>query len=165
MTSAPTSPQPDLRNWISDHLRSYLGTGGTSGHILDLRPLGMHEYTPHVLIRYVGRKSGRTMITPLIYGTTAGEVCIVASKGGAPEHPAWYLNIKSSETVDFQVATEAFRATWREPAGEERAWIWNMMERVFPNYTAYQARTDREIPLVLMKPTERLPVFRPEDVG
>ena len=101
------------------------------------------------------------MIAPLIYGDTGGEVVIIASKGGADTHPAWYLNIKDSDEVEFQVATQAFRATLREPSGDERKKIWDFMADLYPPYTAYQASTDREIPIVMLKPAAEAPVFQP----
>jgi deazaflavin-dependent oxidoreductase (nitroreductase family) len=103
-----------------------------------------------LLLRYVGRKSGKTMITPLIYGDIGGEVVIVASKGGADHHPAWYLNVKDGKELSFQIATQAYRATWREPQGAERSKVWEFMVSVFPPFEKYQASTAREIPLVMM---------------
>ena len=92
-----------------------------------------------------------------------GEVLIVASKGGADDHPAWYLNISASNEVEFQIATQAYRATWREPEGAERQKLWQLMVDCYPFYADYQASTERVIPLVLMRPIEEIPVFRAED--
>lgn len=151
------------RDWVVEHRESYLRSGGAQGHIMDVSAVGGHAFTTHCMIRYRGRKSGKTFITPLIYGDIGGEVVIVASKGGADEHPAWYLNIKGGSEIEFQVATQAFRATWREPAGEERDRVWDFMVQVFPSYANYQASTARRIPLVMMKPVESLPVFKESD--
>ena len=82
--------------------------------------VGGPAFGTHCLIKYIGRKSGKIFITGLCYGVVGGEVVIVASKGGADNHPAWYLNIREQDTIDFQVATQAFRATLREPEGAER---------------------------------------------
>lgn len=153
-------PRGDI---MARHREIYLRSGGAEGHIMDLSFAGGHVFTTHCMIRYVGRKSGRIFITPLIYGDIGGEVVIVASKGGADAHPAWYLNIRDRDELDFQVATNAFRATKREPQGEERARIWAFMAAIFPSYTAYQGATDRLIPLVMMKPVEAIPVFRESD--
>ena len=103
------------RNWKDEHLSAYLRSGGAEGHIMDVTDIGGHKFTTMLLLKYVGRKSGKTMITPLIYGDIGGEVVIVASKGGADHHPAWYLNVKDSKELSFQIATQAYRATWREP--------------------------------------------------
>jgi deazaflavin-dependent oxidoreductase (nitroreductase family) len=86
------------------------------------------------------------------------EVVVVASKGGADHHPAWYLNVKDSKDLSLQIATQAYRATWREPRGSERTQVWDFMVSVFPPYKTYQASTTREIPLVMMSvvgPTDR----------
>jgi deazaflavin-dependent oxidoreductase (nitroreductase family) len=88
---------------------------------------------------------------------------IVASKGGADSHPAWYLNIAHSDEVEFQVATQAFRASWREPEYSEREKLWNIVVDNYPFYADYQASTERQIPLVVMRPVKEIPVFRAED--
>ncbi len=95
---------------------------------MDLCDIGGHRFTTHCLIKYTGRKSAKTIITPLIYGDIGGEVVICASKGGADHHPAWYLNIRESKELCFQIATQAFRATWREPAGAEREKVWEFIQ-------------------------------------
>jgi deazaflavin-dependent oxidoreductase (nitroreductase family) len=146
------------RDWKGEHLRLYLRSGGAEGHIMDVTDIGGRKFTTMLLLKYVGRKSGNTMITPLIYGDIGGEVVIVGSKGGADHHPAWYLNLKDRKDLSFQIATQAYRATWREPQGSERSRVWDFMVGVFPPYKAYQASTKREIPLVMMsvvEPTER----------
>jgi deazaflavin-dependent oxidoreductase (nitroreductase family) len=148
------------RNWKEDHLGMYLGSGGSEGHIVDVSDIGGHKFTTTLLLRYVGRKSGKTMITPLIYGDIGGEVVIVASKGGADHHPAWYLNVADSKELSFQIATQAFRATWREPKGAERAKVWDFMVGVFPPYKGYQASTEREIPLVMLSAAEPIEGFK-----
>lgn len=148
------------RSWRDDHLHTYLRSDGTEGHVMDVTDIGGHKFTTMLLLKYVGRKSGRTLITPLIYGDTGGEVVIVASKGGADHHPAWYVNLKDGKELSFQIATQAYRATWREPRGAERAQVWDFMVGVFPPYKAYQASTAREIPLVMMAPIEPTDRFR-----
>lgn len=151
------------KDFMTEHREMYLRSGGAEGHIMDITPVGGHPFTTHCLIKYTGRKSGKTFITPLIYGDIGGEVVIVASKGGADHHPAWYLNIRENPEVEFQVATQAFRGTWREPSGEERAKVWAFMTDVFPAYIGYQQSTDREIPLVMMKAVTPIPVFREDE--
>lgn len=147
------------RDWKTEHMAMYLGSGGANGHIMDLHDIGGHRFTTHCLIKYVGRKSGRTMITPLIYGDIGGEVVICASKGGADHHPAWYLNIAASKEISFQIATQAFRASWREPEGVEREKVWDFMVGVFPPYKKYQASTERQIPLVMLSVIEPVEIF------
>jgi deazaflavin-dependent oxidoreductase (nitroreductase family) len=148
------------RNWKEDHLGMYLDSGGAEGHIVDVSDIGGHKFTTTLLLKVVGRKSGVTRINPLIYGDIGGEVVIVASKGGADHHPAWYHNITGSQDLSFQVATQAFRGRWREPKGAERAKVWDFMVGVFPPYKKYQESTQREIPLVMMSADEPIEIFR-----
>ncbi|MFC3174028.1 nitroreductase/quinone reductase family protein [Novosphingobium bradum] len=161
-------PNPITRrvvNFVHEHRQAYLETGGAKGHILDIRASGGRSFATHCLIRYRGRKSGKTMITPLTYADIAGEVAIVASKGGADEHPSWYLNLTAADRIDFQIATQAFRATWREPEGAERQKVWDFLVDCHPFYANYQKRTDRRIPVVLMLGVEEIPVFQPGDIA
>lgn len=151
------------RDWMVQHREMYLNSGGAKGHIMDLTAVGGHSFGTHCLIKYRGRKSGKVFITPLCYGDIGGEVVIVASKGGADEHPAWYLNIRECDEVEFQIACQAFRASWREPEGAEREKIWNFMVDCYGFYADYQSSTDRTIPLVMMKPIEEIAVFKMED--
>jgi len=151
------------KNWIVEHRDIYLRSGGAEGHVMDITAVGGHAFTTHCLIRYTGRKSGKVFITPLIYGDIGGEVVVVGSKGGADQHPEWYLNVRAAPEVAFQVATQAFRASWREPVGAERHKVWDFMVDVFPAYAKYQASTQRQIPLVMMKPLGPIPAFREGD--
>jgi deazaflavin-dependent oxidoreductase (nitroreductase family) len=146
----------DRADWTAKHLATYLESGGAQGHIVDLSEVGGRNFSTHCLIRYAGRKSGQRYIKALIYGNVGGEIVIVASKGGADTHPEWYLNILSCETLDVQIATQAFEATWREPEGDERHQVWEYMCHLYPPYIAYQQSTSRRIPLVmlnLLRPT------------
>jgi deazaflavin-dependent oxidoreductase (nitroreductase family) len=153
-----------LRAHISAHLAAYLRSGGVEGHVIDGRASGAYLFGTTCLIRYKGRNSGRTLITPLSYADRGGEVIVVGSKGGSDTHPAWYLNVVAGKEVDFQIATQAFRAAWREPEGAERQKIWDFMVDCYPFYATYQTRTSRQIPLVMMNPLETIPVFREEDI-
>ena len=151
------------RDWVVEHREMYLRSGGTEGHIMDITAVGGRSFATHCLIKYLGRKSGKIFITPLCYADIGGEVVICGSKGGADQHPAWYLNIKDSHEIEFQVATQAFRATWREPVGLEREKVWAFMQDCFPFYTTYQASTKRLLPLVMMKAIAPVPVFKESD--
>ncbi len=146
-------------NWANEHLNTYLSSGGTEGHIVDVTDVGGRPFTTHCLIRYRGRTSGQTYVKPLIYGNFGGELVIVASKGGADSHPQWYRNILVSPTIDVQVATQAFEATWREPDGDERHEVWAYMAHLFPPYLSYQRSTARHIPLVMLAIGRPLDVF------
>ncbi|BBZ41128.1 nitroreductase/quinone reductase family protein [Mycobacterium conspicuum] len=149
-------------DWISEHLETYLTSAGTRGHIMDLTEIGGRAVTTHCLIKYVGRKSGKVYITPLIYGNVGGEIVVVASKGGADTHPGWYLNILASNTIGVQIATQAFEATWREPEGEERHQVWAYMAHLYPPYLTYQQSTSRQIPLVMLTLGRPIDVFTAE---
>ena len=85
MTSTLQVGGPD---WIERHLKAYLATDGAEGHLLDFRPGGGREQTPTLILKTVGRRSGQPHMTPLIYGRHGHEIVVIASKGGAPEHPA-----------------------------------------------------------------------------
>jgi deazaflavin-dependent oxidoreductase (nitroreductase family) len=163
MSEADSTPSA-MPDWQEQHLHNYLQSGGAEGHFYDFGPINDEGYQPICLIKHIGRKSGRTLILPLIYGMVEGEIVIVASKGGAPAHPAWYLNILAKSEIDVQVATEAFRGTWREPADAERQRIWEQMVAIYPPYAEYQQSTDRLIPLVLIKPVAAIPVFTPAEL-
>ncbi len=150
--------------WVKEHRQLYLRSGGTQGHVMDITGAGGYSFGTHCLIRYRGRKSGRTLIQGLTYGAIAGEVVICASKGGADDSPQWYHNIRASRTVDLQIATQAYRASWREPEGAEREKVWNYMVDCYPFYAGYQEKTSRIIPLVMLKPLESIPVFSEADL-
>lgn len=151
------------KDWVTEHREKYLQSGGAEGHIEDLTPVGGHDFGTHLLLRYRGRKSGKVFITPLCYADIGGEVVIVASKGGADTHPEWYLNLREMPQAEFQIATQAFRGTMREPEGAEREKIWAFMEDCYPFYANYKASTSRVIPLVVMKAKEAIPVFQESD--
>ena len=108
-----TMPDPsldELPDWIRDHVRRYLASNGADGHMWDSSVAGGPGPVPTLLLTTTGRKTGRKLILPLIYGKTPSGYAIVASKGGAPSHPAWYLNLVDHPEVDVQVGPAKFRA-------------------------------------------------------
>lgn len=151
------------KDWVTEHRDMYLNSGGAQGHIMDVTAVGGRAFATHCMVKYTGRKSGKVFITPLCYADIGGEVVICASKGGADHHPAWYLNVREQEFVEFQIATQAFRGTWREPEGAEREKVWNFMADCHPFYADYAKATDRVIPLVMLKAVEPIPVFKASD--
>lgn len=158
---AVTELEQKMRAWIDNHTRGYIRSGGVEGHILDMTMLGGHSFTPTLLLRHVGRKSGEVRYAPVIYGCIGGKLIVIASRGGADFHPAWYLNIEAaSGALEFQVGTQAFRGTWSEAKGDERAEIWAFMRQVYPPYDAYEAKTDRAIPVMVIDPGESIPAFK-----
>jgi deazaflavin-dependent oxidoreductase (nitroreductase family) len=140
--------------WIVDHLRQY-AESPEKGHLWDARAAGGHADTPTLLLTTTGRKSGRQLTMPLIYGKETGKdgdrYVIVASKGGDPKHPAWFLNLQDNPEVHVQVVRDKFTAIARTATGEERARLWDMMSHIYPPYPSYQQRTDREIPVVVLE--------------
>jgi len=107
-----------------------------------------------LLLTTRGRKSGKNLIIPLIYRPTgSGGFCVIASKGGAPAHPAWFLNLEADPKVTIQVAKDKYEATARIAHGEERERLWNLMVDYYAPYTDYQAATERKIPVVVLEPT------------
>ncbi len=143
--------QHDLPDWIGKHLGEYQQSG-EKGHYWDATFAGGHAKTPTLLLTTTGRKSGKQITMPLIYGADGNSYVIVASKGGAPEHPAWYLNLQANAEVGLQVADKKLRAVARTSTGAERQRLWDMMSAVYPPYPEYQTRTEREIPVVVLEP-------------
>ena len=145
----------ELPDWIRDHVRRYLASNGADGHMWDSSARGGPGVVPTLLLTTTGRKSGRKLLLPLIYGKTPSGYAVIASKGGAPAHPAWYLNLVDHPEVDVQVGAAKFRAHARTAAGGERGALWKQLAGIFPPYDDYQSRTEREIPVVVLEP-ERL---------
>lgn len=141
-----------LPRWIADHLQRYLETDGTNGHMWDSTPVGGPGLLPTLLLTTRGRHSGKPITMPLIYGEANGNYIIVASKGGARQHPGWYLNLAANPQVEVQILDRHFQATARTAAGPERASLWQQMREIYPPYDEYQAKTDRQIPVVVVEP-------------
>ena len=132
-----------LPDWAVDHMNRYLETNGEDGHIW--------RGVPTLLLTTTGRSSGAPRMLPLIYGKDGDDYIIVASKGGYPDHPAWYTNIEASNAVQVHVAADKFSATAELVEGDDRARIWQVMAEIWPPYNEYQAKTDREIPVVRLR--------------
>lgn len=148
------SEQSDPRAWITRHIAEYLADG-EAGHLWDSSIVGGPGPLPTLLLTTVGRRSGEERIMPLLYGKVGTGYAVVASKGGAPAHPAWYLNLVARPEVGVQVANDRFQATARIVHGEERAAVWEQMAEMYPPYRDYQTRTSREIPIVVLEPHRR----------
>ena len=132
-------------DWVAEHTQRYLDSGGEDGH--EWRP-----GVPTLLLTTTGRKSGIKRRTALIYGRDNADYVIVASKGGSPEQPAWYLNLEADPEVEIQVLDSVLPATARTVTGEERERLWALMRQIWPAYDEYQTKTDREIPVVVLTP-------------
>lgn len=141
----------DLPGWILDHMKRYVESDGRDGHMWDASSAGGSGVFPTLLLTTQGRRSGEPRMLPLIYGESETGHVIVASKGGAPIHPVWYLNLVEVPEVSVQVGAEKFRAKARTAEGDERASLWESMVAVYPAYQDYQARAGREIPVVVLE--------------
>jgi len=131
-------------DWVQDQTKKILETGTTEGLVV----LGM----PIVLLTLRGAKSGKLRYTPLMRVEHDGSYAAVASKGGAPEHPAWYHNIKAYPEFPLQDGTVTKDYVAREVEGEERAQWWARAVEAYPSYTEYQTSTDRQIPVFVLEP-------------
>jgi deazaflavin-dependent oxidoreductase (nitroreductase family) len=145
-----TTVDPGTPGWQQRHVKLYLKTDGAEGHVLDFGRPGVPKVNC-LLLQTVGRKSGTPKTTPLIYGKDGGGFVVVASKGGAPDHPAWFLNLRDTPEVRFQVVDKKYRGVARIMAGAERERLFLMMVGLFPSYNDYQTKTAREIPVVVLE--------------
>lgn len=137
---------PDLTLRGDDHVRAYRETGGRVGY--------EWNGVPTLLLTVAGRRSGRPVTSALIFGRDGDDYLVVASKGGAPADPQWYRNLQADPAVEVQVRDRTFRAVARTAADDEKTRLWKIMTDVWPNYDAYQSRTDRAIPVVVLTPCD-----------
>jgi deazaflavin-dependent oxidoreductase (nitroreductase family) len=127
-----------------EHVKRYVETDGEVGH--DWR-----NGAPVLILTTKGRRSGEQRPTPLIYGRRGDDYLVVASKGGAPEPPAWYRNLSEDPNVQVQVKADRFPARARDATPEEKPELWRQMAEIWPAYDEYQGKTDREIPVVVLE--------------
>jgi deazaflavin-dependent oxidoreductase (nitroreductase family) len=151
---ADSNTSSEIDAWITDHLSRYLATDGEDGYLWDASVGGGKGLVPTLLLTTVGRKSGRKLTMPLIFGRSGEDYVVVASKGGAPQHPAWYLNLRDNPDVQVQVKAEKFAARAHTADAAERARLWPMMVEIYGPYEQYQTRTEREIPVVVLTPAK-----------
>ncbi|MGI8549225.1 MAG: nitroreductase family deazaflavin-dependent oxidoreductase [Dehalococcoidia bacterium] len=142
MTTSDESTAPQV-SWQEAHTRRYRETNGEDGHIWN--------GVPTLLLTTTGRRSGEQHTTPLIYGEEGGRYLVVASRGGAAQHPQWYRNLVAHPEVRLQVNAERFRARARTATPEEKPPLWKLMAKIWPAYDEYQARSPRSIPVVILE--------------
>ncbi|MGI5500057.1 nitroreductase family deazaflavin-dependent oxidoreductase [Lentzea sp. CA-135723] len=130
--------------WVHDQTKTILETGTTEG----VKVLGR----PIVLLTVRGAKSGKLRYTPVMRVEHDGSYAVVASKGGAAEHPTWYHNIKAHPEIVLQDGADPKDFTAREVDGDERAAWWERAVAAFPNYAEYQTKTERQIPVFVLDP-------------
>ncbi|WP_181774105.1 nitroreductase family deazaflavin-dependent oxidoreductase [Amycolatopsis pittospori] len=133
-------------DWVAEQTRKYLATDGAEGHESN----GVHT----LILATTGRKSGIARRCCLIYGTAGEDFVVVASKGGAEDDPAWFKNLVADPSVGVQVGDRRFTARARVATAAERETLWVQMARIFPLYDEYKAKTDREIPIVVLTPQD-----------
>jgi deazaflavin-dependent oxidoreductase (nitroreductase family) len=126
-----------------EHVRRYLETDGAEGH--------EWRGTTVLLLTTTGRRTGEARTTPLIYRDHGDDHVVVASKGGAPAHPAWYQNLSADPSVTVQVLGDRFKARARTASAEEKPELWRIMTEAWPPYDEYQSKTNREIPVVVLE--------------
>ena len=136
---------PLLRRFMGGHAVVYRATGGRVGHRFPGLP-------PMLLLDHVGARSGRRRTTPLLYVTDADDTLfVIASKGGYPQHPAWYHNLLANPDTTVQIGGEVRPVRARVATPEERERLWPLAVAAYPGYRAYQERTPREIPVVVLE--------------
>jgi deazaflavin-dependent oxidoreductase (nitroreductase family) len=141
-----------LPDFSKAHIRRYLESKGKVGHLTTDGSPPRPENVSSLILATKGRNSGKYSLTPLYYGTDGDKYVLIASKGGDAENPGWYKNLSAHPQVRIQVGDKRLDATAKSAAGEERTRLWNMMQQREPLYREYQAKTQRQIPVVLLTP-------------
>jgi deazaflavin-dependent oxidoreductase (nitroreductase family) len=136
---------PDLRLVGAEHIRRYQETDGAVGY--------EWNGVPTLLLTTTGRQTGQPRTSALIFGRDGDDHLVIASTGGAPRHPAWYLNLQAQPAARIQVRAQHLDVVARTAAAGEKPRLWKIMTDLWPNYDAYQARTERTIPLVVLSPS------------
>jgi F420H(2)-dependent quinone reductase len=136
--------EPSSAKWVRDQVEEYETSGGTRG--TELRGV------PIVVITSVGSSSRKLRKNPVMRVEHDGVYAAVASKGGAPEHPAWYRNFVEHPLVELQDGRSKRDYTAREASGDERELWWDRAVQVWPDYAEYQTKTDRQIPVFVLEP-------------
>lgn len=130
--------------FVKAHIHEYVESDGKKGHVW--------RGQTTLLLTTRGRKSRKLRRTALIYGRDGSNYLLVASNGGSPRHPIWYLNLTENPEVEIQVAADKFTVRARTASDQEKPRLWKLMAGIFPRYDEYQAKAGREIPLVILEP-------------
>jgi deazaflavin-dependent oxidoreductase (nitroreductase family) len=146
VTLDPSETPIDPREgWVARHLARYVASDGAEGH--EWQP-----GVPTLLLTTRGRRSGKARRTPLIYGRDGDRYVVMASYGGAPHDPDWYVNLEADPDVIIQVGSEVMRARAATVGDDRREELWATMAGIWPDYDVYATKTDRTIPLVTLEP-------------
>jgi deazaflavin-dependent oxidoreductase (nitroreductase family) len=137
--------EPSALGWVREHVEQIMRTGTTDGITMAGRPT--------VLLTYRGARSGKVRKTPVMRVEHGGHYAAVASKGGEPTNPQWYASLLAEPVVELQDGTVTREYRAREVSGDEKATWWRRAVAAFPDYAGYQRGTDREIPVLVLEPT------------
>ena len=136
--------EPSSNEYVADQVETFEQSGGTEGNTM--------RGVPIIVLWTKGRKSGAIRKTPLMRVNDGDRYAVVASQGGAPEHPEWYLNLEADPSVSLQDGPDVRDYVAHTASPQEKAEWWPKATAVWPDYDAYQEKTDREIPLVVLEP-------------
>ncbi|MEV0182272.1 nitroreductase family deazaflavin-dependent oxidoreductase [Streptomyces sp. NPDC050625] len=140
--------EPSPTPWVRDQVELYESSGGTKGTTL------LDTGLPVILLTTLGARSGKIRKTPLMRVEHDGRYAVVASQGGAPKHPVWYFNVTADPRVELQDGPVKRDMTARELTGDEKTVWWDRAVAAYPPYAEYQEKTSREIPVILLEPTD-----------
>jgi deazaflavin-dependent oxidoreductase (nitroreductase family) len=136
--------EPSPWKFAADQVALFERTGGAEGNTLQGKPI--------IVLTTKGRKSGKVRKTPLMRVEDGGRYAVIASLGGAPKHPVWYLNLRESPDVTLQDGPNVMELRAREAEGDERTRWWKRAVEAWPAYADYQQKTDRKIPVIVLDP-------------
>lgn len=137
---------PDTNDWNSKTIAEFRANAGKVG--------GPFEGAPLLLLRSTGARTGKERVHPMMYQAVGDTYAVFASKGGAPTNPDWYHNLLAHPVATIEVGTEIKRVRARVANDDEREPIWATQKRRYPGFADYEANTDRQIPVVILEPTD-----------
>jgi deazaflavin-dependent oxidoreductase (nitroreductase family) len=144
-TAEEAPSRSEVSQYSARHVARYQDSAGADGY--------QWSGATVLLLTTNGRRSGQPRTCPLIFGRDGEDYLVAASLGGAPRHPAWYLNLQADPAAQIQVKADHIAVTARTASADERPRLWKILADLWPNYDAYQARTERVIPVVVLSPS------------
>ena len=139
---------PSTSDWVAKQVELYEGSGGTEGKTL------LDTGLPVIIVTNTGRRTGAVRKTPLMRAVDGKNYILVASRGGAPNHPVWYYNLKAEPNVEIRDGAEVHSMRVREISdAAEKQRLWDIAAAAYPPYQEYQDKTDRQIPVFIAEPT------------
>jgi deazaflavin-dependent oxidoreductase (nitroreductase family) len=140
----PGYTAPDISLLGEEHIRRYRETDGEVGYLWN--------GVPTLLLTTTGRRSGEPRTSALIFARDGDDYLVVASVGGGPKHPSWYLNLTANPAAEIQVRGDHIAVTAHTATDDDKPRLWRIVTDAWPNYDVYQTRTDRVIPVVVLSP-------------